>query len=197
MGTTPSWSAGAFGATPVPSSRSWRATSGIHSLYNHFVLPPVLATAILVAVAPGAARRRLRPQREGDVGVAHRRLRHRHRDPEPDALRPDGRHPLRGLSAVAADALSRNGGGGHALPPARPARAVDTRQGDADGARGGPALAFPGDEVKANLEELRYPERSIGPTGMLAPKPLQTTSTGDLWQFSRREEARGAVRSRA
>ena len=54
-----------------------------------------------------------------------------------------------------------------------------------------------GDEVKANLEELRYLERSIGPTGMLALKPLQITSNRDLWQFYLLEEAKGAVRSRA
>jgi len=51
--------------------------------------------------------------------------------------------------------------------------------------------------VKANLEELRYLERSIGPTGMLALKPLQITSNRDLWQFYLLEEAKGAVRSRA
>ncbi len=40
-----------------------------------------------------------------------------------------------------------------------------------------------GPDVKANLEELRYLERSIGPTGQLALLPLRRTSSRDLWQI--------------
>lgn len=43
-------------------------------------------------------------------------------------------------------------------------------------------LAIPvGDDVHANLAELRYLERSIGATGRLALKPLAVTSSRDLW----------------
>jgi RsiW-degrading membrane proteinase PrsW (M82 family) len=40
----------------------------------------------------------------------------------------------------------------------------------------------PAPDVKANLEELRYLERSIGPTGRLALQPLLRTTSRDLWQ---------------
>lgn len=41
----------------------------------------------------------------------------------------------------------------------------------------------PDDAVRANLEELRYLERTIGPTGCLAMLPLRRTSSRDLWQI--------------
>jgi RsiW-degrading membrane proteinase PrsW (M82 family) len=41
----------------------------------------------------------------------------------------------------------------------------------------------PDESVRANLEELRYLERSIGPTGCLAMLPLRRTSSRDLWQI--------------
>ena len=41
----------------------------------------------------------------------------------------------------------------------------------------------PDESVRANLEELRYLERSIGPTGCLAMLPLRRTSNRDLWQI--------------
>lgn len=40
----------------------------------------------------------------------------------------------------------------------------------------------PDESVHANLEELRYLERAIGPTGVLAMMPLRRTSSRDLWQ---------------
>jgi len=40
----------------------------------------------------------------------------------------------------------------------------------------------PDPEVRANLEELRYLERAMGPTGRLAVQPLLRTSSRDLWQ---------------
>ncbi|HCY75792.1 MAG TPA: hypothetical protein DHV28_07705 [Ignavibacteriales bacterium] len=39
------------------------------------------------------------------------------------------------------------------------------------------------DEVKEKLEELRYLEKSIGPTGRLAIAPIFNISTKDLWQL--------------
>ncbi len=41
----------------------------------------------------------------------------------------------------------------------------------------------PDESVRANLQELRYLERSIGPTGCLAMLPLRRTSSRDLWQI--------------
>ena len=41
----------------------------------------------------------------------------------------------------------------------------------------------PDDSVRANLEELRYLERTVGATGLLAILPLRRTSSRDLWQI--------------
>jgi len=40
-----------------------------------------------------------------------------------------------------------------------------------------------GEETKAKLEELKFLEKSIGPTGKLAIKPFIRMSRKDLWQF--------------
>lgn len=40
-----------------------------------------------------------------------------------------------------------------------------------------------GEETKSKLEELKYLERSIGPTGLMAIKPFMQMSQEDLWQF--------------
>ena len=40
-----------------------------------------------------------------------------------------------------------------------------------------------GEDVRANLKELRYLERSIGPTGRLALQPMLQTSSRHLWQI--------------
>ena len=40
-----------------------------------------------------------------------------------------------------------------------------------------------GEDTKAKLEELKYLESSIGPTGKLAIKPFMQMSQKDLWQF--------------
>ena len=40
-----------------------------------------------------------------------------------------------------------------------------------------------GPDVRANLEELRYLEKTIGPTGLLAMKPIRRQSSRDLWQL--------------
>lgn len=45
-----------------------------------------------------------------------------------------------------------------------------------------------GDDVRANLGELRYLERSIGRTGLLALKPVVRRSARDLWQLYFLEE---------
>ena len=46
-----------------------------------------------------------------------------------------------------------------------------------------------GDDVRANLAELRYLERSIGRTGLLALAPILRRSSRDLWQVYLLEEA--------
>ena len=46
------------------------------------------------------------------------------------------------------------------------------------------------DKVRSNLEELRFLEHSVGPTGRLAILPLRRTSRRDLWQILLLERAR-------
>jgi RsiW-degrading membrane proteinase PrsW (M82 family) len=48
-----------------------------------------------------------------------------------------------------------------------------------------------GDDVRANLRELRYLEKSIGRTGLLALKPVLRQNARDLWQVYFLEEAGG------
>ncbi len=50
-----------------------------------------------------------------------------------------------------------------------------------------------GEDVRANLRELRYLERSIGRTGLLALKPLLRQGARDLWQVYFLEESGGKV----
>lgn len=51
-------------------------------------------------------------------------------------------------------------------------------------------LAVPvGDDARAKLKELRYLEGAIGRTGLLAVKPILRRSSRDLWQIYKLEEA--------
>jgi protease PrsW len=45
------------------------------------------------------------------------------------------------------------------------------------------------DTVRATFRELRYLEKEIGPTGLLALKPIQARTSRDLWQLYMLEEA--------
>ena len=45
------------------------------------------------------------------------------------------------------------------------------------------------DDVKANLEEMRYLEKSMGPTGRLALDPFRKKSSRDLWELYSRARA--------
>jgi hypothetical protein len=54
------------------------------------------------------------------------------------------------------------------------------------------------DQVRSNLEELRFLERAVGPTGLLAILPLRRTSRRDLWQILMLQRAkRGRAAERA
>jgi RsiW-degrading membrane proteinase PrsW (M82 family) len=46
------------------------------------------------------------------------------------------------------------------------------------------------DSVRENFEELKFLEKSIGPTGRMAILPFLRTSSRDLWQFYRLERAK-------
>ena len=51
-----------------------------------------------------------------------------------------------------------------------------------------------GDDVRANLDELRYLEKAIGKTGLLAIEPLLKRSSRDLWHFYMLEQSRPTAR---
>lgn len=53
-----------------------------------------------------------------------------------------------------------------------------------------------GADVRASLEELRYLEKAIGPTGLLAIRPLLKTSRRDIWQLFKLKEAGSAGAAR-
>jgi hypothetical protein len=49
----------------------------------------------------------------------------------------------------------------------------------------------PDPELQASFAELRYLEKSIGPTGRLALQPMLRTSSRDLWQIHMLKQAHG------
>lgn len=49
------------------------------------------------------------------------------------------------------------------------------------------------ESVRANLEEMKYLEKTVGPTGCLAILPLRRTSRRDLWQILLLERASGVT----
>ena len=59
-------------------------------------------------------------------------------------------------------------------------------------------LALPiGEDVRANLEELKYLEKAIGRTGLLAVRPLLKASRHDLWHLYMLEEAGSSAERRS
>jgi len=154
----------------------------LHSLFNHFVLNPLLATALLLAVLPllmivvfersrDATRAWMSEGFEGDLdllgailsgGVSQTRVGaylHSLKDRLPGPVVAD----MLCLIRINLE-LSLRGKG---VLIAREA-----------------GLDMPvGEDVRANLEELRYLERAIGATGLLAVEPLLKRSSRDLWHF--------------
>lgn len=51
-----------------------------------------------------------------------------------------------------------------------------------------------GDDIRANLEELHYLEKAVGKTGLLAIKPLLKESSHDLWHLYRLEKSGARAR---
>jgi protease PrsW len=152
----------------------------IHSAYNHFVLPPVIATLVLMAVLPPLVLlvfdRSERATREWvgaglDLDVELLKLVLSNEFPNTRlgaylrALRTRFPGPVVAdmfcLMRLELELAIRAKG----LLLAREA-----------------GLEVPDDEsLSARLQEARYLQKSIGPTGLLAIKPLQVTSHRDQW----------------
>jgi hypothetical protein len=155
----------------------------LHSLYNHFLLHPLLATALIVLVCPALAvavfqhsehdtkawlgagfdtdQELLRAVHAGHVsetpvGRYIKTLRSR--------FSPEVIVDMMCLLRLRAELAIRAKG------------VLMLREAGFD--------AEPDPTVKATFEELRYLEKSIGRTGLLAIGPFLHTSTRDLWQLN-------------
>jgi protease PrsW len=156
------------------------AAIAIHALYNQFVLPPVVATLVLIAVLPPllllAFERSERATREFvgaglDLDVELLRL----------VLSDDFGHTR--LGAYLEELRARFPGPVVAdmfclmrLELELGIRAKGMLMAREAG------LEVPIDEeIRSQLAEVRYLEKSIGPTGLLALQPLQVSSDRDAW----------------
>lgn len=154
----------------------------IHSLFNHFILPPVLTTLLLFVTLPvllvAVFSRSERGTREwlgagfdSDVEMLQTTL---GRDVEETRV---GRYLLslrsRFEGPVVADMMCL----------LRVHLELSIRAKGVLMAREAGLPIEVGEDVRANLNELRYLERSIGPTGRLALQPMLQTSSRHLWQI--------------
>jgi len=166
----------------------WAAAIGVHSLYNHFVLPPVANALVLLATLPlllivvferseQSTRRWLGAGLDSDVEllelITTGRVGGTRIGAYLDSLK--ARFP----ALVVADMLCLLQI--HAELSLRAKGLLIAR---------GAGLELPvGEDVRARLLELRYLEKSVGATGLLAMKPIHRRSSRDLWQIYMLSEA--------
>jgi len=154
----------------------------IHSLFNHFILPPVLTTLLLFVTFPvllvAVFSRSERGTREwlgagfdSDVEMLQTTL------GQDVAGTRVGRYLLslrsRFDGPVVADMMCL----------LRVHLELSIRAKGVLMAREAGLPIHVGEDVRANLNELRYLEKSIGPTGRLALQPMLQTSSRHLWQI--------------
>jgi RsiW-degrading membrane proteinase PrsW (M82 family) len=176
------------------SPRPWLILPGLgvavvlHSLYNHALLQPLLATALIILVFPAlciAVFQQSENETRSWLGTGF--------DADQELLR-----------AVRAGQITETPAGKY-LTTVRsrfsPEVMVDMmcllrlRAELAISAKGLLMMreagfdAEPDPALKATFDELRYLEKSIGPTGMLALHPFLPTSTRDLWQLNMLDRA--------
>jgi RsiW-degrading membrane proteinase PrsW (M82 family) len=153
----------------------------IHSVYNHLLFNPLLATSTILVLTPlllvtvyerseGATRAWLGAGLDSDVERLELILSGDERHTPIGEYLESLRHRFEGPILADMLCLLR-------IQLELAIRAKGTLIARAAG------LDLPIDEdVRSRLEELRYLERSIGPTGRLAMMPLMQTRTRDLWQ---------------
>jgi RsiW-degrading membrane proteinase PrsW (M82 family) len=172
------------------------AAVAVHSLYNHFVLPPVVGALLLLLTLPlllmavfdrseRSTRSWLAEELDGDLdllgvivagGVGSTRV---------GAYLQSLRSRFQG--EVVADMLCLL-----QVQLELKIRAKGILMAREAG------LDLPvGDDVRAGLIELRYLEGSVGRTGLLAMKPILRTSSRDLWQLGLLRESGEATAPRA
>jgi RsiW-degrading membrane proteinase PrsW (M82 family) len=177
-------------ATRVDLVPGYLLAAALHSLFNHFVLPPMAQTALLLVALPVVLlfvfERSERATRHW-LGVGL--------DDELELLD----------SILSGTVLAtRIGSYLHSLKAHFPGEAVADMlcllrihlelsiraKGLLLAQESG--LAMPvGEDARAKLKELRYLEGAIGRTGLLAVKPVLRRSSRDLWQIYKLEEAGG------
>ena len=155
----------------------------LHSAYNHFFLSPFLSTLGIALALPLLLDVRVRAQRARRGRLARQGLRRRHRDAGAHQLRaarpirPMGRylHALKDKfqGPVVADLLCYLRL--HTELALRAKGILMMRESGFD---------VPVDEAtREKFAELRYLEKSIGRTGLLAMQPMLHMSHKDLWQL--------------
>ncbi len=171
------------------------AAVAAHSLYNHFLVSPLLAAGLVLVGLPlllivvferseGATRNWLGTGLDTDLELVETIV-------SGQALETRTGEYLRSLKAhfpgeVVADMLCF----------VRIQAELAIRAKGLLLAREAGLEAPVGEDVRANLRELRYLERSIGRTGLLALKPVLPQTARDLWQVYLLEEAGGKPTSR-
>lgn len=165
------------------------AAIALHSLFNHFVLNPILATALLLAVLPLLLIVVFERSHHATRGWLHR----------------DFTDDLDLLDLIVAGEVgsSRVGEYLRALTARFPGPVVADMlclirihlelslrgKGILIAREAGVSLPV-GDDVRANLDELAYLEKAIGRTGLLAIRPLLKDSRHDRWQLYMLDQAR-------
>ncbi len=162
----------------------------LHSLYNHFVLHPVLATALIVLVFPSlciAVFKQSEREMKAWLGTGF--------DTDQELLRavhtgqvsgtPVGRYIATVKSRFPAEVIV------DMMCFLRLRAELAIRAKGVLMMREAGFDAAPDPTVKDKLEELRYLEKSIGRTGLRALQPFVHTSTRDLWQLTVLDGERG------
>jgi protease PrsW len=155
----------------------------LHSLYNHFLLHPLLATALIVLVVPYvsvAVFQRSERDTTAWLGAGF--------DTDQELLRvihtgqvsktPVGRYLATVRSRFSPEVIV------DVLCLVRLRAELAIRAKGVLMLREAGFAAEPDPAVKDKLEELRYLEKSIGKTGLRAVQPFLHTSTRDLWQLT-------------
>ncbi len=154
----------------------------IHSLFNHFILPPVLATLLLFVTLPvllvavftrseKGTREWLGAGFDSDVEMLQTTLGRDVAETRVGQYLLSLRSRFEGPVVADLKCLLRV----HLELSIRAKGILMARE------AGLPIEV--GEDVRANLNELRYLERSIGPTGRLALQPMLQTSSRHLWQI--------------
>ncbi len=155
----------------------------VHSLYNHFLLPPLVMTAILLVVLPllvivvfeqseRATRGWLGTGFDTDAQLLDMIVSGDVRETRVGAYLQTLR--TRFSPTVVGDLLCF----------LQVYLELSMRAKTQLMAREAGVILEVGDDVRANFEELRYLEKSIGKTGQLALAPFVATSSRDLWQLT-------------